>query len=357
MRPHNESPPVYTIVHQPSTFTARSAFPPLIERLGATPLYYDVTWEKLQKKSWTLGHWLREAGIRYYGSTWNALVPWVDEWKLARRVAPGRSIVHFLWGEFASPRLPGLFKRRGATLIGTFHCSARRQPAVLGRFKNLRAYDWLTVVSATQIPFLEKLGYNPARIRFIPLGVDTDHFSPAPPRAYSGSGPLRAAMVGRTERDHEFLADVFRAIPADVMTLSVCTATDYHGIYKGIPSVTMLPFLSDAELVKLYQGTELVVMPMLDCTANDAMLEAMACGTPVMTNRVGGIAEYVDAACNYVMEGKDRDVWVKRLLDLARERQRLWASRAAVRAAAEKFDWKVVAPRYQELYDEALRIL
>ena len=71
------------------------------------------------------------------------------------------------------------------------------------------------------------------------------------------------------------------------MQLSVCTAPEYHGIYKDIPSVRILPFLPDNELTRLYQETELVVMPMLDCTSNDAVLEAMSCGTPVMSNRVG----------------------------------------------------------------------
>ena len=55
-------------------------------------------------------------------------------------------------------------------------------------------------------------GFDEKRIRFIPLGVDTEHFRLTTAHDFTGRGPVRAAMVGRTERDHEFLASVFRAI-------------------------------------------------------------------------------------------------------------------------------------------------
>jgi glycosyltransferase involved in cell wall biosynthesis len=162
---------------------------------------------------------------------------------------------------------------------------------------------------------------------------------------------VKAILIGKTERDHEFAADVMKALPAGLVELSVCTHRDYHSVYRNVPGVKILPFLSDAELLEVYQRAELLFMPFLDCTTNDALMEAMACGTPVMTNRVGGIPEYVASHCNIIMDGKIVSAWADRLVELARSRHQLWAMREPVRRWAEKFSWKLAAAHYQALYE------
>jgi glycosyltransferase involved in cell wall biosynthesis len=344
--------PVYLVYHQPTTFMRQSAFNALVPVLGATPLRYDLSWQNLQLRSWTLGHLVRRFGTWYYGSAWNALVPFRDESRFAAAVGGGPCVVHFLWGEFASPRQPGLFRRKGAAIVGTFHCGARRQETVLGGVKTLGSYDRLAVVSETQIPFFVSKGYPREKIRFLPLGVDTSYFHPLAERRESG-GPLRVILVGQTERDHTFAAEVMKALPPGTVTLGVCTHPESHAPYLGLDHVKLLPRQSDEELLRLYQEAELMLMPLLDCSANDAMLECMACGTPVMANRVGGVPEYVDAGCNIVMDGKDAGEWARTLTGLARRRDELGGRRPAVRTSAERFGWTALAGEYRRFYEEA----
>lgn len=328
----------------------------MIRLLNAREVTYPVAWEKLQRRSWTLGHGVRQWGRRYYGSTWNALLPHWDEWRMAREVDElDPDVVHFLWGEFASPRRPDLFRRKRRAVVGTFHCSARRQPAVLQGFKCFHSFDAISVVSVSQIPFFLEHDVPRERIRYLPLGIDTDVFKPAAEFARL-PGPLRMALVGSTERDHAFAADVMKRIDPEAAHLSVCTAKDYHSAYQGIPSVQLLPFLSDDELIRLYQTVDLLFMPMLDCTANDAILEAMACGTPVMVNRVGGVAEYVDPLCNWVFDEKNAGAWADALRQLSREKERAWSRRAEVRRAVERFRWTSVVEQYRAFYKDAARV-
>lgn len=323
----------------------------LVSALGAKALWYEIAYEKLMRRSWTLGHLLRRWGDAYYGTTWNALVPFLDEWRLSHRIDSDAPVVHFLWGEFASPRWPGLFRKRGGRIVGTFHCSARRQPKVLGKFKCWKSFDRISVVSKMQIPFLAEQGFDPAHIPVVRLGVDTRYFTPDPAAQRPDAGPIRGVLVGKTERDHEFMVEVLRKLPPGVLELSVCTAYEGQQVYRGVPYAKVLPFLDDDALVRLYQQAELMVMPMLDLTANDAMLEAMACGTPVMTNNVGGVPEYLDRANSFIMDGRHVDEWVDRLVALARNRQALHDMRGAVRAWAERFDWTAVAPEWAALHD------
>jgi len=341
----------YLILHHPPGFPEKSCFMGLVTALKAEALWYEITYEKVMQRSWTLGYLLRRWGDAHYGTTWNALVPFLDEWRLSRRIDSPSSVIHFLWGEFASPRWPRLFRKKGGHVVGTFHCSARRQPKVLGQFKCWKSFDRISVVSKTQIPFIAEQGFDPAQIPVVRLGVDTRYFVPDPAVQWPDAGPLRGVLVGKTERDHEFMAEVLRKLPAGILELSICTAHEGQQVYRGVPNSKVLPFLDDHALVKLYQQAELMVMPMLDVTANDAMLEAMACGTPVMTNNVGGVPEYLDRASSFIMDGRNADEWADQLVALARDRQALHDMRRAVRVWAESFDWQIVAPEWAALHD------
>ncbi len=345
---------VYAILHHPPGLSQRSGMYPLAEAVGATSIFYERSWERLQEKSWTLGSWLRAFGNAYYGTAWNALVPVRDELRFLRAIPRGPAIAHFLWGEFASPRWGGLFRRKGARLIGTFHASARRQPAVFGTRGAFRFADRITLMSKSQMPFFVEQAFPEERIRVILHGVDTKFFSPGGPKTPS-DGPLKGLLIGKTERDHEFMAGVLRKLPAGILDLAVATAADQRELYyAGVPNVRFLPRLEDQQLVEAYRAAELLIMPMLDCAANNVVLEAMACGTPVMINRVGGVPEYVAEDGNFIMDRKEPDEWVDRIVELARNKERVCAKAPQVRRWAEQLSWTRIAAQYRSLYDEAL---
>lgn len=344
---------IAAILHRPDEFAARSGMYPLAQALGAQCLFYDFAWKQLQRRSWTLGYRLRRFGNAYYGSEWNALVPWRDERRLAREFKKTKAATaHFLWGEFASPRNVRPFRAPGGLVVGTFHASVRRQRSVLHPRFDLGVYDAVTVMSKTQEPFFLENGISSARLTTILHGVDSGYFCPVP-RDARGS-VLRLLLVGSTERDHEFAASVMQKLPAGVATLRVCTSKEQHYNYRDTRNVEILPFLDEAAFLAEYQQADLLFMPMLDCTANNAILESMACGTPVMVNRVGGIPEYVDPECNVIVDGKDADEWAERLIALAKKRDEIEKMRPAARKWAEGFAWPLIARQYQDFFEKLM---
>jgi glycosyltransferase involved in cell wall biosynthesis len=339
--------PVYHVVHQPAKFAEHSGLLPLATRLGGTILPFDFSWIRLQSRSWTAGHLLRRWGDWAARSTWNALVPGWDEARFLRAISPGRSIVHFWWAEFASPGRLARYHRRGARVVGTFHCSSRRQRDVLAGFDPARRYDFITVVSETQIPFFRDAGVSPDRLTVLHYGVDTDFFRPLQAERAVSDGRFRLLLVGDTERDHAFAASLFRALPPERFVCEVKTRTDNWHFYRDVPHLSLLPRLNDEELRAAYERADLLIMPVFDSTANTAVLESMACGTPVMVNRVGGVPEYVDSACNFLMEDRQQDDWASRLAELAAQPGIVKARRVAVRTWAEtRFSWHVVVPKF-----------
>lgn len=346
--------PVYIYYTHTDYYSARSSLLPLVGRVGAVQMAPKCQWARLQKRSWTLGEMVKRWGQWYYGSTWNTSFPVVDELRYAFAMPNGqRSIAHFLFAEFNGLRWGWPLRQKGAIVVGTFHASKVRQPKVLGGVRDFGCYDWITVVSEVQKPFFQDKGVLSERLRVIPLGVDTTFFCPDQrPRAEGGA--LQGLLMGNTERDHAFMAELMRKLPPGILHLRVRTAGVNQHHYRDVPGIEILPSLNDDALLDAYRAAELLVMPMDDCTANNAVLESMACGTPVMANRVGGIPEYVSEVGNVLMDGKKIDDWVDRLVDLKNRRDALRDNRLAVRACAERFEWDLIAQQYLRLYREML---
>jgi glycosyltransferase involved in cell wall biosynthesis len=346
--------PIYAYYHRPRYFGSHSGLSPLADAVGAHHVTHGIYWEWLAYYVWWLGNPLRRIGQRYYGSDWNAIVPVWDEIRFASRIKrSSASIAHFLFAEFAGPRWTQPFRRRGARIVGTFHTSPRRQESVIGRM-NLQAYDQISVVSRTMIPFFVEHGYPVERIHVTLHGVDTDYFRPGDRPSDSGNKSINGLLVGATERDHEFAAAIMNKLPDGVMHLKVATRPILRPHYRDVRNTTILDHQNDPDLLKIYQEADVLLMPLLDATANNALLESMACGTPVLTNRVGGVPEYVDPSCNYVMEGKNIDEWIDVITNMAAHRDSLDGKRLAVRRWAEQLSWAAVAPQYYAMYRDAL---
>lgn len=343
------------ITRIPITVSKISGLIPLTNFLSVDQIHYKLHWHELQKKSWRLGNSLRQWGIRYYGTAWNGLVPLLDEWLFLRRLGPSQEkrIAHFLWGEFGTLKHIAPFQRRNIRVIVSVHCSARRWDSVWLRSDGYAQADEVILTSESQRPLVER-HVPPERVRRIFLGVDGNFFRPPASRPPRGD-KFRLLLMGNTERDHKFAAQIAAKLPANRFEWRIRTNSPKKSHYQGIASVTLLPRLSDEDFLKEYQRADVLAMPMLDSAANDVILESMACGTPVMINRSGGVPEYVAEDCNFVMSNDRKvDEWVEKLLELEKNREMSEKIRPKTRLWAENFDWKLIAEQYRAMYRDVL---
>ena len=95
---------------------------------------------------------------------------------------------------------------------------------------------------------------------------------------------------------------------------------------------------------------------MLDATANNAILEAQACGTPIVSTDISGVASYVDSSFADLLPvgevGGLADA-VSRLVESDGELER--RRRAARDHAVKHNSWQCLAPRTLEAYTGVLR--
>jgi glycosyltransferase involved in cell wall biosynthesis len=71
-------------------------------------------------------------------------------------------------------------------------------------------------------------------------------------------------------------------------------------LIKEVPNVFFTGYISDIELVQLYQKAKLFVYPSLYEGFGIPPLEAMACGTPVIVSNVASLPEVCEDAAYYV---------------------------------------------------------
>ena len=134
------------------------------------------------------------------------------------------------------------------------------------------------------------------------------------------------------------------------LELRVVGARGWGGVEIGGNGVRWLGEVSDAELARLYRGALCVAYPSLYEGFGIPVLEAMACGAPVVTTRGTAMEEVADGAA-VLVDARDPAEIAAGIERAANERDRLVA-RGLERASA--FRWDAVAAATVDVYREAV---
>jgi glycosyltransferase involved in cell wall biosynthesis len=215
------------------------------------------------------------------------------------------------------------------------------------------------------------LGVPGAKTAVIYGGADTDRFTPAP-SSCARSGIL---FVGRLT-PHKGVDRLLRALPPGAALTVVGTAGhDPHPPESGYVaelerlastregSVRFLGAVADDELLELYRRAVVLALPSVERTCYGkqvrisellglTLLEAMACGTPVVASGLGGLREVVrHAETGFLVEPGDEDAlrhYLGRLLGDRRLARRLGDN--ARQRVVEQFTWDACARRCLDAY-------
>ncbi|HEU4709591.1 MAG TPA: glycosyltransferase family 4 protein [Methylophilaceae bacterium] len=110
--------------------------------------------------------------------------------------------------------------------------------------------------------------------------------------------------------------------------------------------VTWVPWIKQHDLLHAYYTFDVLLFPSLHDSSGNVILEAMACGLPVVALDIGGPGQLVDARCGRLVAttGLSADQTVSRLADalgeLARDPQLAEQLRQGALARSQEFAWK-----------------
>ena len=89
---------------------------------------------------------------------------------------------------------------------------------------------------------------------------------------------------------------------------------------------------------------------LVNCTANNALLEAMACGLPMIVSHGGGVRDYVAENCTLLVGKRAVEDMVEAVAKLVGNRKLRDAMGERSREYVLRFDWKRVARRIEDIY-------
>jgi alpha-1,6-mannosyltransferase len=167
-------------------------------------------------------------------------------------------------------------------------------------------FDLVLAPSRAMLHDLRELGIDSAQHQ--PLGVDVSAFRPAANpldlRARLGLAPgtRMLAYVGRFAREKNlpWLFEAVRRLGPTYHLVAIGGGKDY---LAPPANVTLLPYLSScSRLTRVLSGCDVFVHAGDKETFGLAVLEAMACGLPVVGMAAGGVAELVPANCGVLVE-------------------------------------------------------
>ncbi len=204
--------------------------------------------------------------------------------------------------------------------------------------------------------------------RVIPNGVDLNVFQPGPRlAAREALGLPKDCLVVLFVGEHGALnpyKDV-ATLRAALTQLSqreggaVAVALGGPAVSERLGSLELrsLPYEGDAALVaRYYQAADIYAHPARADTFPGSILEAMACGLPVVASRVGGIPEQIsDGETGLLVEAGDASQFAARLARLwddATLRARLGAQAAA--HARQHFDVRRYVSDHEQWYEDIL---
>jgi glycosyltransferase involved in cell wall biosynthesis len=288
------------------------------------------------------------------------------------RILKNMDVIHVQWP--IPNGLGALFLKKfyGIPYITTIH---GEEVHLSKRYHMLFALRWLVNNSSKTITnsnatrnFCLEAGLDEEKIDVIPFGVDTDFFRPLD--VYKDENIFQILSVGYLieRKGFEYL---IRAMPHvlekhENVQLKIVGSGPLESKLKSLiyeldltGKVEIVKNVSDEKLLMLYNSADLFILPsIVDSQGNTeglgvVLLEAMACGVPVIGSDVGGISDIIEDGKNGVL------VIQKDILGLANEISNLSSDKELCKKISccgsqmvrNKFSWNKIAEKYLKFYD------
>lgn len=243
-----------------------------------------------------------------------------------------------------------------------------RLPRAMIRWTAAQAQGSIGVCRAL-VDVLADLGAEPGRLHVMRNGVDLERFRPRPQadvRAALGwqGGPLVASVGHLIERKGhhlviEAMAELRRHHPG--ARLAIIGDGEERGALQALTRrlgledvVRFVGAVPQTQLPDWYSAADMLVLASSREGWANVLLEAMACGTPVVATSVWGTPEVVDRpAAGRLVAERSAGALARAMVDLCADPP----DRREVRAHAERFSWDATTQAQLSLFGriQALR--
>lgn len=209
--------------------------------------------------------------------------------------------------------------------------------------------DYILTLSSFARQSLVDNGIDPSRIYEVNLGIDIQNFTVVPKPK---DGRFRVLFVGTItyRKGVDLLLQTFRnlALPNAELTLVGPISDGKDLLAQCTDTIRHVPFLHHDELVHYYQQADVFVFPSYLDSWAQVVLEAMACGTPVIVTENTGAKDAVAKGGGFIVPTGDERALAEKIKYFYDDRTDVERLGAEARRVAEAFTWEHY---YQQLTD------
>lgn len=223
------------------------------------------------------------------------------------------------------------------------------EPSIRRREREYAACDRIVVPSKVAWQSFEKFGHG-AKTDVVPLGVDHTFFTPG--NRGGGQSVFRVCFVGRVElaKGIAYLLKAWKrlSLPNAQLTLIGFIRPETKALLTECDTgnIRTLGWLSAAEVAHEYKQSDLFVMPSVNEGLAMVLLEAMACGLPVIaTDRTGAEDVITNGKDGFVVPSRSVDALADTILWCYQHRQEAIEIGTAAR---ETIEAQFTLAHYQE---------
>jgi glycosyltransferase involved in cell wall biosynthesis len=265
---------------------------------------------------------------------------WTEKIDIIQYLDPEHSL-HYLPGWLKGPLS---MKKEKPVVVAMFHQTKSVLKDIISP-KIARNLDHIILMSSEQKEFFSN-DVDEKKISVILHGIDTDYYQPDYTKR-SGN-KFKCVTVGHWLRDYDALEMVAASlVDRDFIEFHIVSNVK---LKHDLRNIVIHKNISDRELLDLYQQANLLFMPFKDATANNAILEGMACGLPILTTDLIATREYTKDVGAFYVKNNNIEDFRKCLIALASDTDRSNQLGERSRRRALELSWPTITRRYESLY-------
>ena len=258
-------------------------------------------------------------------------------------------------------------RRLDIPVVATFHSWFPRSVLYRTFRRSLqRRLDRHSATIAVSAPVVDALSrYFKADWEIIPNGVDTGYFHPNGRKVTDAfvRGP-RLLFLGRLDPRNgldtaiDAMPSILKRLPDSRLVVAGDGPLRNHYRDKAKHLGDRVEFLGRVreDRPHIYGTADLYLCPTTKASFGITLLEAMACGTPLVVSDITGFRELVNGGEEATLVPmNDASAWASTVVDLIEDPERRALMATAGRAKSAAFSWPTVAARVAEVYRRVLK--
>ena len=188
-------------------------------------------------------------------------------------------------------------------------------------------------------------------VKVIPNGIDLEKFVPQKAKKGEKHLILGVANVWDRRKGLDYLKELSQLLDSEKYEVAVVGVSkkQIQELPKGMIGIEHTQNVE--ELMQLYSRASVYANPTLEDNFPTTNLEALACGTPVVTFATGGSVESVDETCGRIVPQKDVQALKAAVTELC---ENVETMRAACRKRALLYNKYDRFGEYLNLYEESI---